>query len=116
VSRVFALRSSSGGEGEITVVKQIDRASPGLHQAICAAPGFSEVEIELCEPDSNGVEHTYLTLTLMNPLIVGHAFIGSATDGTFQVPLEEVTFAYDEAVWVYADTAESTTVNPCSIP
>lgn len=116
VSRVFALRSPSGGEGTLTVVKQIDRASPGLHKSICASPGLTEVEIEVCAPDSNGVEQPYLTLTLTNPLIVGHAFIGSATDGTFQVPLEEVTFAYEEAVWVYAGTGETTTVDPCSIP
>jgi type VI secretion system secreted protein Hcp len=56
----------------ITIVREVDKASPLLWQALCSNESFESASLQFVRPDSNGKETVYYTITLTNATIGGY--------------------------------------------
>jgi type VI secretion system secreted protein Hcp len=114
---------------DIVVVKQIDKASPKLAEAICVGKVFPKVEIHLTGPSEGStcegtfyayeltnVMITYYKVTGSNPL--AYALVSPAPDsilpysGPFIVqavdaPMEEISMNFEEIKVIYTECDET---------
>ncbi len=56
----------------VTIVKEVDEASPLLWQALCTNESFQSASLQFVQPNSNGKETVYYTIELTNSAIVGY--------------------------------------------
>lgn len=86
--------------GLLRVVKTIDKASPGLHKALCTGQNLAEVIFDFYRATSETQKNeVYYTITLRNVRLVE---VGPSTD--FVTPesyrhMENVSFVYEEIEW-----------------
>jgi type VI secretion system secreted protein Hcp len=88
--------------GGVLVVKEVDKASCGLYQALCTGERLSEVVIKKYRIDDTGNEEHYFTVTLKKAIVQkihSEEARSFAEDGQNVRHLEEVTFSYEEINW-----------------
>jgi type VI secretion system secreted protein Hcp len=76
----------------ITIVREVDEASPKLWQAACSNESFQSASLHVARPDSNGKETVYHTITLTNATIAGY----KTWHGTRGKKRETVTLVFDD--------------------
>jgi type VI secretion system secreted protein Hcp len=74
----------------ITIIREVDSASPLLWQALCTNEGFQTATLKFNRPDSSGKESLYSTIELTNGVIVN---IKRYTESTGR-KCEELTLSY----------------------
>lgn len=87
---------------DIVVVKELDKASPKLAEAVCKGNVFPKVEIHLTRSYAGLV--TYYAYELKNVLIVGYRIGGS--DYSEHVPTEEISLSFEEIKVTYTEFDE----------
>jgi len=87
---------------DIVVVKELDKASPKLAEAVCKGNVFPKVEIHLTRSYAGLV--TYYAYELKNVLIVGYRIGGSVYSE--HVPTEEISLSFEEIKVTYTEFDE----------
>ena len=87
---------------DIVVVKELDKASPKLAEAVCQGKVFPKVEIHLTRSYAGLV--TYYAYELKNVLIVGYRIGGSGYSE--HVPTEKITLSFEEIKATYTEFDE----------
>ncbi len=85
---------------DIVVIKELDKASPKLAEAVCKGNVFPRVEIHLTNTDLV----TYYTYELENVLIVGYRIGGSGYSE--HIPTEEISLSFEEIKVTYTEIDE----------
>ncbi len=85
---------------DIVVIKELDKASPKLAEAVCKGNVFPRVEIHLTNTDLV----TYYTYELKNVLIVGYRIGGSGYSE--HIPTEEISLSFEEIKVTYTEIDE----------
>ena len=89
---------------DIVVVKELDKASPKLAEAVCKGTVFPKVEIHLTRSYTNTGLVTYYTYELKNVLIVGYRIGGSGYSE--HIPTEEISLNFEEIKVTYTEIDE----------
>jgi len=89
---------------DIVVVKELDKASPKLAEAVCKGMVFPKVEIHLTRSYTNTGLVTYYTYELNNVLIVGYRIGGSGYSE--HIPTEKITLSFEEIKVTYTEIDE----------
>lgn len=90
--------------GPLKIVKEFDKGSPKLYQALCTGEQMSDVTIKWYRIDPSGVEEHYFTHTLEDAIIVEikpympMAFL--AQNEPYR-HMEEVCFTYSKIKWTW---------------
>lgn len=90
--------------GPLTIVKEYDKASPKLYQALCTGEHMKTVTIKWYRIDPTGTEEHYFTHILEDAIVVGikpympMAFI---QDNEPYRHMEEVSFTYKKIKWTW---------------
>jgi type VI secretion system secreted protein Hcp len=87
---------------DIVVVKELDKASPKLAEAVCKGTVYPKVEIHLTRSYTGLV--TYYAYELKNVLIVGYRIGGSGYSE--HVPTEELSLSFEEIKVTYTEFDE----------
>ncbi len=87
---------------DIVVVKELDKASPKLAEAVCKGTVFPRVEIHLTYTDAGNV--TYYAYELKNVQIVSYRIGGSGYSE--HVPTEELSLSFEEIKVTYTEIDE----------
>lgn len=89
--------------GDIVCVKELDKSSPKLAEAVCNGTHIQDVEIVFTKDvtGSDGVtkQEPYLTYKLKDVIVTSYSFHGNAAGEP--VPTEEITLNYTEVEWTY---------------
>jgi type VI secretion system secreted protein Hcp len=87
----------------LTVLKMIDKATPGLNKALCTGQNLKEVILIFYRIDpASRAEVRYYTITLRNARIVGvKVMMPTSFDPAYESyrHMEEVRFVYEEIEW-----------------
>ncbi len=86
---------------DIVVVKELDKASPKLAEAVCQEKVFPKVEIHLTRSYTGMGLVTYYAYELKNVLIVGYRIGGSGYSE--DVPTEELSLSFEEIKVTYTE-------------
>ena len=113
VSQTGSGSVSSGGSraaertdhDDFSIVKTLDKASPGLALACCNGEHFDEVKLELCRAGQD--KQKYMEYIMKDVIISSYRPGGSAQGGE-ALPLEEVSFNYGKITWKYTETDHKT--------
>ena len=89
---------------DIVVVKELDKASPKLAEAVCQGKVFPKVEIHLTRSYKNTGLVTYYTYELINVLIVDYRIGGSGYSE--HIPTEEISLSFEEIKVTYTEFDE----------
>lgn len=88
----------------ITIIKEVDRTSPMLYQALSDGELLTDVVIDWYQLDGAGMEEIYYRQTLKNAQITGIEFdvehqsqVANARLGH----MEKVSLIYDSILWTY---------------
>ena len=87
---------------DIVVVKELDKASPKLAEAVCLGKVFPRVEIHLTRSYTDAGRVTYYRYELRNVQIASY-HIGGSGQGE-DVPTEEISFSFEEIKATYTET------------
>jgi len=87
---------------DIVVIKELDKASPKLAEAVCNGNVFPKVEIHLTRSYAGLV--TYYTYELKNVQIVGYRIGGSSYSE--YIPTEEISLSFEEIKVTYTEFDE----------
>ena len=87
---------------DIVVIKELDKASPKLAEAVCKGMVFPKVEIHLTRSYAGLV--TYYAYELKNVLIVGYRIGGSGYSE--HIPTEELSLSFEEIKVTYTEFDE----------
>ena len=90
---------------DIVVVKELDKASPKLAEAVCQGKVFPKVEIHLTRSYKNTGLVTYYAYELINVLIVDYRIGGSGYSE--YIPTEEISLSFEEIKVTYTEIDES---------
>ena len=90
---------------DIVVVKELDKASPKLAEAVCQGKVFPKVEIHLTRSYKNTGLVTYYAYELINVLIVDYRIGGSGYSE--YIPTEEISLSFEEIKVTYTEFDES---------
>jgi type VI secretion system secreted protein Hcp len=105
------LASGKRIHGPLTVVKEYDKSSPLLYQALCTGEHMKNVTMKWYRIDAKGSEEHYFTHTLENAIIVSiKPFMKMAflQENESYRHMEEVSFTYEKIKWTWeADGIES---------
>lgn len=85
--------------GDVTLVKELDKSSPKLLEAICDGTVFPEVLIDMVTSTGAGNRKPYFTWVLKNVMVSDFSVAGSTDDGS--VPTEQISLNYEEIKWTY---------------
>jgi len=89
---------------DIVVVKELDKASPKLAEAVCQGKVFPKVEIHLTRSYTSADLVTYYTYELNNVLIVNYRIGGSGYSE--HIPTEEISLSFEEIKVTYTEIDE----------
>ena len=84
---------------DITCMKELDKSSPKLAEAVCKGKVFPKVEIQMTKALSDGAGDTYYTYELKNVMVTSYQING--TEGS--APFEEFTLSFSEIKTVYTE-------------
>ncbi len=88
--------------GPLKIVKEFDKASPKLYQALCSGEQCSEVSIKWYRINETGTEEHYFTHTLVNAIIVEmkpYMPMAFVAENEPYRHMEEVSFTYSKIRW-----------------
>lgn len=88
--------------GPFRVVKEFDRASPMIYQALCSGEHLKEVKLKFYRVSPKGTEEQYFTITLEDAVAVSiKPWMPNCLDpATMKYGhMEEVAFTYRKASW-----------------
>ncbi len=83
---------------DISVVKQLDKSSTKIQEAVAKGDFQKEVLIHLTT-DTQGKEEPYLKYKLENVIISSYSFHGNSSGSP--LPTEQLTLNYTKATWTY---------------
>ncbi len=91
-------RSGETSLGDLVVVKQWDKSSPKLAEAVCNGVHKDEIILHLCSTinDQNVVN---MEIKFSDAIFTSYSFSGNAAQQP--VPTEEITLNYTEIEWTY---------------
>jgi len=96
------LASGKRVHGPLKIVKEVDKASPLLYQALCTGEHLKSVEIKWYRISKDGTEEHYFTTKLEDAIIVSmHPWMPNCLEkssGEFG-HMEDVSFTYRKAIW-----------------
>ncbi len=99
---VGAERSRGGVTfGDIVVVKELDKSTPKIGEAVTKGGHFPEVKIDLVRTFSDGTRATYYAYELTNVLITSYSIGGSGEVGS--TPTEQVSLNFEKAKVTYTE-------------
>ncbi|MGA1873203.1 MAG: Hcp family type VI secretion system effector [Thermoplasmatota archaeon] len=79
---------------DLTVVKELDKASPKLAEAICNGTEFDSVEIHFTAVSGDDIRQTYFAYELTDVIMSSYEVSNSGEDET--VLIEEITLDFEE--------------------
>ncbi|MDH5711565.1 MAG: type VI secretion system tube protein Hcp [Gammaproteobacteria bacterium] len=85
----------------IRILKEIDKASPLLFQALVTNENLSEVIIRFYQPSQTGQQVQFYTVWLYNARLV--SIVPSSEAGTQSGPLEALSFVFQHIEIIYED-------------
>ena len=86
--------------GPMSVIKQIDKATPGLHKALCTGQNLSQVELHYYRIDpQTRQEEVYYRITLRNVRVVEIGPTTNYVTAEGYKHMEKVSFVYEEIEW-----------------
>ena len=92
-----ARRRADVSLGDVVVVKEIDKASPLLAQAICDGTNFPDVHIDLASSFADPAQQAvYLRVVLTNVQISSYQISGSSEGA---IPTETLSLNFDKITW-----------------
>ncbi|MBN1636432.1 MAG: Hcp family type VI secretion system effector [Deltaproteobacteria bacterium] len=98
------LASGKRIHGPLTILKEYDKASPKLYQALCTGEHMSEVIIKWYRIDDTGVEEHYFTHTLEDAIVVEmkpYMPIAFLKENEPYRHMEQVSFTYKKIKWTW---------------
>jgi len=90
--------------GPLSIVKEYDKASPKLYQALCTGEHMKTVVIKWYRIDPTGTEEHYFTHTLEDAIVVGmkpYMPIAFVKENEPYRHMEEVSFTYSKIKWTW---------------
>jgi type VI secretion system secreted protein Hcp len=128
--------SSAFGEGHVTgdsehdaftIVKELDKSSPKLAEALCTGKHIPNIRLELCR--AGGDKEKFMEYKMQDVIVSGYETImpahvqGQSTlehkhiiivgiSGGETLPMEEVSFNYRQFMWEYT-TADGNSIRAC---
>jgi type VI secretion system secreted protein Hcp len=87
---------------DIVCVKELDKSSPKLAEAVCKGKVFPKVEIHLTASYTDAGRVTYYAYELKNVQVVSYQVGGSGQSE--QVPTEEMSLNFEEIKVTYTET------------
>ena len=81
------------------MVKEVDKSTPKLAEAICLGNHFPEVQIHLCTSSEGDKRIPYFMWELKKARVTSYSISGAADGGA--VPTEEISLNYEEIKWTY---------------
>ena len=85
--------------GDVVVVKEVDKSTPKLAEAICKGSHFPEVHIHLCTSSEGDERIPYFQWVLKKARVTSYNVSGATEGGA--VPTEEFSLNYEEIKWTY---------------
>lgn len=98
------LASGKRIHGPLKILKEYDKASPKLYQALCTGEHLKTVVIKWYRIDAAGSEEHYFTHTLENAIVVAikpYMPIAFLADNEPYRHMEEVSFTYMKIKWTW---------------
>ncbi len=98
------LASGKRIHGAFKILKEVDKSSPKLYQALCTGENLTNVEIKFYRIAPDGTEEHYFTTTLENAIIVN---ISPSMPTAFLAQneayrhMETVSFTYRKIKWTW---------------
>ena len=86
---------------DMTITKELDKASPKLAEAICGGKVFGTVNIELTASYGDAGRKTYYAYELKNVQVVNYTVSGAGQSD--EVPMEQVTLNFEEIKLTYTE-------------
>jgi len=90
--------------GPLTIVKEFDKASPKLYQALCTGEHMKDVTIKYYRIDKSGTEEHYFTQNLQDAIVVTMKPYSPMAFLPKNEPyrhMEEVAFTYAKVKWTF---------------
>jgi type VI secretion system secreted protein Hcp len=102
-----AARTRGGATfGDIMVVKEVDKSTPKLQEAIAMGTAFPLVEIEFTRSVGERGEDTYLKYELKNVLVSSYSFSGAASGNP--IPTDTISMTFKEIKVTYTQFDKET--------
>jgi len=98
------LSSGKRVHGPLKILKEFDKASPKLYQALCSGEHFSDVTIKWYRIDPTGKEEHYFTHKLEEAIVVEikpYVPVVFLPQNEPYRHMEEVSFTYSKIRWVW---------------
>jgi type VI secretion system secreted protein Hcp len=90
--------------GDVVVVKELDKSSPKIQDAVCDGTFFEKVIIDFVSSTKRRGQEPYLRYELKNVFVTSYS-VGAGTNGEGEaVPIEEVSLNYGEIKFEYVPT------------
>ena len=86
---------------DITLVKELDKSSPKLAEAVCKGKVFAKVEIDVTASYTDAGRVTYYRYELKNSQVVSYNISGSGQSE--DVPVEELSINFEEIKVTYSE-------------
>jgi type VI secretion system secreted protein Hcp len=90
---------------DITVAKELDKASPKIAEAVCKGKVFPKVEIHLTATYTDAGRVTYYAYELTNAQVTNYNINGSGQSEA--VPVEDIHINFEEIKVTYTETDEA---------
>jgi|GEM_PF-1370459 len=111
--------SVSGGDrttinptlSDLVVVKELDKSSPKLQEAICNGTMFPSVKLHFLRTGATGLQEEYYLYELTNVIITSYSFSASQSAAGDPQPTENVTLNFAQVKVTYTPTADTHTTN-----
>lgn len=87
---------------DLLCVKELDKSSPKLAEAVCKGKVFPKVEIHLTASYTDAGRVTYYAYELKNVQVVNYSISGAGQSD--QVPMEEICLNFEEIKVTYTET------------
>jgi len=98
------LASGKRIHGALAIVKEQDKATPKLYQALCTGEHLKNVTLKWYRIESTGSEEHYMTHTLENAIIVEmkpYMPMAFVVQNEPYRHMEEVSFTYEKIKWTW---------------
>lgn len=90
---------------DLVVVKEIDKSSPKLAEAVCKGRVFNKVEIEVTASYTDAGRVTFYRVELLKAAVSSYSFTGSVQSA--DVPMETFTLNFEEIRVTYTECDSS---------
>jgi type VI secretion system secreted protein Hcp len=87
---------------DLVCVKELDKSSPKIAEAVCKGKVFPKVEIHMCASTTDAGRVPYYTIDLKNVMVTSYAIGGSGQSE--DVPTEDFSLNYEEIKVTYTET------------